>query len=995
MVNPPRAAWLAALAVTVVAGCNPEVAQKSGPPPLVVVEFDPGAPVPVTPTPNDLAIDPSTHRVVVPSSPTDSPAQKEFNQTYLGTLDGFPFESTVNIPVSGPLDPKSIGPLSVVGVDLTESQTSAQPALLTLAPVFDSGSLSIRIQPPGGAWTRAHRYAIALLAGPRGLRGAAGEPVTGSPTWALVSGSNPVVNCPHGDLSSPACTLAVDVIPSTKSDPAERFADQLQKARSLETLRRQYAPLLAQIEHLTGLAIAQIPMVFTFTIVDAGEVTFDPANGVIPFPNDALLRKGRVTLPNPRTGKPITIADCLSADPTLQLYCGLNTLDGFSTVAPPVSENSLTAGAVEQASIEATSLNVLTAGLAPVKSAAPASEQTTPSFAPCLNCLSSLGADGHPQTSPQQLQWKLDTPLVERTTYLAWVTGGVKDGRGIGVVANPTFALVRLANPLVVNGHSAVNVLTDAQAAQLEPLRAALKPAIDGLVSKGIPRKTLALAWAFTTQSEASTLDALRLVPALVPDLSASPHYVVDVTAQYQALASVAGIANFAASVGKVWTGVYVTPVAVTGPGGTFDVLLPAPEPVTFTMAIPRAAPPAGGYPVSIFGHDLTRWRGDFIALAGALADPGLGPLAQVTIAADGLDHGDRSSCTGSASATMLGSDDAACADPSTQKCDEGPVVGRCVARDAALRLACTPGPQGAVACANAGQGACLPTGTCEGGDFLRDGHGILPATLTTFQRPVISGWNLVNLTNLFATRDNLRQDVIDQAQLVRVLRGGGSTSLAAQTGIPLDTAHIGYVGQSVLGIGALHNAVSPDTTNVVLNVPGAVLPQIVLQAPAFSQQRSSLLALLATQGIQVGTPAFDQFVSIAQWVLDPADPINVAWRLTHPVDLRLFTAPRAERRAFIQFIENDLTTPNAASIALVAAASPSFEPTLPGYGCVSPLFCYEFTAARDAFDATTAPLALRHGFLLAPPSFGAAGVALTAKAQAQVATFLATGRLP
>jgi hypothetical protein len=627
------------------AACAPDIAQNPQPA-TVVVEFDPGAPVPVVPSPNDLALDPTTGKVRVPFSPTDTPAQTEFNQQYLDTLNGFPFESTASVAVSGPLQPATVNATSVIGLDITAGK-SAQ-----LSPVYNAasngGGGSISIPPPTGGWVRAHRYAIALIAGPRGLQGSNGEAVVGSPTWELVSSPSPLVtNCPNDDRSSPRCALAVDIIPSALTDPTSRRADQLTKAQRLEAIRASYAPLIAQIEQMTGAARAQIPIVWTFTIVDAGEVTFDPANAVIPFPNDVVRAGGKVTLPNPKTGKPLSPADCATGDTTIQLYCGLNTLDGFSTIAPPISENSDTAGAVEQANVDANSLSAATAGLIRVASSAPMAEQTTPAFTPCLNCLSSASPTG--VMPPQQLQWRLDSPLDEKTTYVAWLSSKVKDSAGKSVIASPAFALVRLANPLIANGHSTVNILSDTQATQLEPLRAALQPA---LLAIGLPRTDITLAWAFTTQSEASQLDALRAYPAQLPQLPDSPLYVFDATAQYMAIAaSPPGIADVAANIGKILVGAFLTPVAVTGPGGTFDLMMPQVRPVTFTLAIPKTTAPSGGYPLTVFGHAFTRAHGDFLAIAGALADPLAG--AQATIATDVIFHGERSSCTGSKTVTM------------------------------------------------------------------------------------------------------------------------------------------------------------------------------------------------------------------------------------------------------------------------------------------------------------------------------------------------------
>jgi hypothetical protein len=966
--------------LALVAACAPDIQQDAVAPAAIVVQFDPGAAVPVVPIPNDLAKDAKTGKIVVPASPTDSPAQAEFNKSYLGTLDGFPFESTAQVGVSGPLKPETVNAQNVLAIDTTTG------APVAIAPIFANNA--IVVPPPAGGWQRGKRYAIALVAGPNGLRGANNEEVLGSATWTLVSSRNPLVTC--ADLKTD-CKPTVDIIPSTVTDPAARLADQTAKALQLEQLRRGYAPILDALA-ATGIDRASIPIVWTFTVVDAGEVTFDPANSVIPFPND-VVRTGppspttgqaTVTLPNPKTGQPLTTADCVGAEPNVLLVCGLNTLDGFSTLAPLVSENSDTLGAVTQATIDAASLSPKSVGLVRLASTAPSALKTDPKWTPCLGCTSSPDASGAPQTSPQQLQWKLDAPLDEKTTYMGFVTTDVKDDKGKNVIPNPVFALLRSTQPLLdPAGKATVSILTDAQAAQLEPLRAALKPAFDGLEAGGVPRTSLALGFPFTTQSESTILDQLHAYPgqpalAAIPDV---PILLVDATAQYDAAMDAAGAPRTA--VGNVYAGAFLTPVAVTGPSGTLAVTNPAPLPVPFVIALPKLAP-ASGAPVTIFGHGLTRSRNDFIAIANAIASTG-----QAVIATDVLFHGDRSSCTGSKASTAQASDDASCANPTATKCDEGPLVGLCVLRDDTLRAACTKDPTGDGVCAAQGQGRCATDGKCQGAgaDLLRDATG----------RPAISGWNLFSLTNFFATRDNFRQQVIDLAKLVRVLKNGGTGNLAARIGAlnaadKLDTSKINYVGQDLGGIlGTLFNAVSPDTTNVVLNVPGGALPQIILSAPSFEAQRTALLRTLAAEGINPGTPAFDQFVRVAQWILDAADPANMAYRLTHPVDVGGVMAPNAARKVFIQFIEGDETTPNVASFAVVAGANRSFVPTPPSFGCVAPLACYEFTEAGDGFDAATAEPSSRHGFLLKPP-VGSRGPALTAKAQTQVATFLATG---
>ena len=1000
--------------------CAPDIQQDPAPSTdVVIVNFDPahtdpatGEPDAIVPLPNDLArADTKTGEILpgakihVPTPPSSRPypdAQKEFDKQYLETLDGFPYESTASVTTSGDLKPDTVSAKTILAFDITNK---AMPMPVTIAPTFANKTISI--PPPAGNWTRAHTYAIAVLAGANGVRGAAGQDVLGTQTWALVSSRNPLVTCP--DLKT-NCQPAVDIIPSNLTDPDAKLADQTAKAIQLEQLRRGYAPIL---DALAGAPFnaqrKDIPVVWTFSIVDAGEVTFDPANKVIPFPNDLVRTgpKGTIQLPNPKTGAPLTAADCMTTDNSILLVCGLNTLDGFSTLAPLISENSDKAGAVDQATIDATTLSTTSVGLVKLKSDAPMAIQTTPKYTPCLNCQSSAKADGSPQTSPQQLQWKLDVPLDEKTTYFGYVSNGVKDTAMKPVVANPVFALVRSSAPLVdANGKTNVNLISDDQAKQLEPVRAAFKAAFDALEAKGVHRTDLALAFPFTTQSESTILDQLYSAPKTLvaaQALSDAPLFVRRVP-----LAAIPATIP-QANIGDFYVGEWITPVGVTGTGGTFNPGIAAGMgfkflPVQFGLTIPKGIAPAGGWPVTIFGHGFTRSRNDFLAFANSAAAAG-----QAVISADVLFHGERTSCTGAkaAAALPMATDDAAaCANQATMTCDGG-FVGQCILKDTAARIACGPSagdPLGDFACAAApggSQGHCAADKKCQGvgADLLRDAGGT----------PIASGWNIFSLTNFFATRDNFRQQVIDLSQLVNILKSTDAKNLGAQIAaanaasatpadplsLPLSTTKLNYVGQSLGGIlGTLFNSVSPDTNNVVLNVPGGALVSIILNAPSFASAKKALIDTLAASGLQPGTPGFDQFLGIAQWVLDEADPANMGYRLTHPVMLANgTTAPNANRKAFIQFIEGDQTVPNVSNFALVVGANRDFVPTPPSFGCKPPLFCYEFTEAGGDINATSAPPNKRHGFLLAPPSDAASGgFAVTAKAQTQAATFLATG---
>ena len=147
--------------------------------------------MPVVPLPNDLAL--RTGVIVVPPSPTDSPAQKEFNEQYLGKLNGFPYESTASVTVSGDLKPESVNAKTVLAFDVTNP---AAPAPVAITPTF--ADKKITIPPPAGNWLRAHKYAIAVDR--RRERRCAARPIRTS------SARRPGRSCRAGTRSSPAPT---------------------------------------------------------------------------------------------------------------------------------------------------------------------------------------------------------------------------------------------------------------------------------------------------------------------------------------------------------------------------------------------------------------------------------------------------------------------------------------------------------------------------------------------------------------------------------------------------------------------------------------------------------------------------------------------------------------------------------------------------------------------------------------------------------------------
>jgi len=931
--------------------CTPSL-ESTPAPDYVTARFDPS--VPDVPTPTDLVRDPATGLLHIPDAGNLSPAELEFIGGYLNTLNGYPPDTPATANFNSQVDQSTVSASSVRVVDITNPSAPAPVTVTRRYMDIGNPAMGQLTLIPGTGWTLAHQYMVALIAGSNGLKGTNGRQVVGSAVWALVNSSTPLVSCPNDNLMDPGCRATTDVIPSKETDPAKKIADQGATAAQLERLRRAYAPLIAALVS-QGVKQSDIVLLWTFTILSRAQMTFDPGNQVtpvIPFPNNLAavpLADGglRVNLPIPDGGSALEI----------QLRMGLNTLDGFSTSAPIVSENSDPLGALAGGLLDSASLHGGTGVLNLSPTGIP------PQILPCLNCVSSLLIDGGVPDNPQQLQLVpgvldggelLTVPLQERSNYIAYFTDSLKTTDGGTVAATAAWALMRNRNPLVdSSGNSLVSTVPNILAQQLEPARQSMKAALDALEqAKGITREHLVLASVFRTQSEATTLRQLRPVTM---GFSPNPLFLF-------------------MSTPTTFFGEIVVPNLLTGPGGVFNPGAPRAETIPFILFVPTGTP-TNPWPVAIFGHGLTRSRLDSAALAAPSFIPGGMPV----IAIDEPWHGDRAICTGSAPFLNSGAgpcgmipaqnDDAACRDSSAEYCCEdsgcpflSSSAGRCVPHDTSTRAPCDPSPTanppGDVFCSNLSpsQGRCLPDMMCEGAYFRLDSTGT----------PCVSGQNILNLTNLFATRDNFRQDVIDQTQLARTIQATGPGSLNVLLGTrALDPTKIHYVGQSLGGIlGSLYVQVAPEIQNVVLNVPGGDLPTILLTSPAFEVAKEQFLETLAMQDppILVGTPAFDDFIAIAKWILDPADPINAGYGVLNGPGLP------GSRKALIQYITRDQVVPNPTTLELISAANQTAS--------IQRLID---VCPYDPSDSLL-PLPARHGFML---NFTSPTTTLAAQTQA------------
>ncbi|MBK8481948.1 MAG: hypothetical protein IPL40_12360 [Proteobacteria bacterium] len=810
-------------------------------------------------------------------------------------------------------------------------------------------------------------------------------------------------------ITSTAGLQAAQAMPQATLDAQRVHAAELelQLATQLESLRRGTDRLL-QLGEAAGIPRAEVVLAWGFTTLGLAEARFDPAAGVLPGPGNDLIYDGaridaegqpapRVAVPGPTC---TSNADCAlgSCQPeevrrgAPQRQCstrpaggagdwrgflgrhveeaaqdwalrrGLNGLDGFSTTASYFAEFSAPLAPASVAAGGELLLFDLTAL---------ANESASASF--------SLEAGG------RALAMTPRAPLAERHRYavvlrsrrkLAATSGGASpaaltsaSGGGLAdaqerrVVASPAFALARSPSPLIdAVGKATVNVVDDATAAQLEPLRVAydqVLSALEALPALNLEREDVVLLWTFTTQSISAALTALRALP-------------------YQTLAAADGGS-------PRWSGTLVTsfdgwpaaaPRSAIGgwvPQGSFtswNALDPAtealrPDPsagatsvVPFFLSVPQGAAPATGWPFVLFQHGLNQSKTSFFTVANTLAQAGM-----ATLAFDIGFHGARSVCTRHEAC--------GCARDADCVAEAGDVPGRCDV---------TGAPQ-----ADPPRG---PTFTCS--TRLRETE---PCTLTTaLERrrcstgqladsdgdgtPDASGVAFLAPSNPFALRDNLRQHVIDAAALLRGLRLGAAAGLANATPVVLDPARVHYVGHSlgaILGVLVLATeplSVGAGPQRAVLNVGGAPVVRIFEDTPDVDF-RGVVDGLLQQRGITRGSVEALRLFHTLQWVVDPADPANFARYLTQ-ASLPDLVASQQEGRS-IALAPKQVLAQLATADAVIP---PERQAALAGW-IVGP-------AQQSGYP-------VGHGFLLLPD---AAAPAATTLAQQQLAHFLLSGEV-
>lgn len=726
-------------------------------------------------------------------------------------------------------------------------------------------------------------------------------------------------------------------------------------------------------------------------------VEFDPANKVIPFPNNLLLdpATGKVNLPatcNPNGGTESPVAQALREQV-------LNKLDGFGTFKTTL--NVTFTEAVDPASLtdHVFLYKIADAGM-PVN---PAMSDEIPVVAVPNMTVRFDASCANPQVIPQ-VTFVPAVPLDQHSTYVVALTEGITTASGAPFLESFVWGIVRSAQrPVTFDAEGNVvdnrTPLDPNKDADLETLKGIdilwslhEKP-MQFLAAKGHANATVLLGWSFNTETTIDPLDPtvagspasdLGTTPLLgnqsiaaaaanrVPPSPFSQCAAADNNTQCFLKVAI-GAGNYAAgdaacgslgcaAIGDVLGSVSVskqyqleTPNPYTGtgaepvPGPWSDPLAPTmvkDEQVEVLVVVPAQAPPASGYPIVVFQHGIGQSKTNVFAIGGQLA-----ALGFATVAIDSVGHDSR-----------------------------------------AVRVSNDP----AIGCGDVTTGLLGP----------RPDLGPSPVTAPQCYAPFLS-------SNLATTRDGIRQTVLDQQRLIEAVKACGVANCGA---FQADAAHITYLGQSLVGglMGSATTSVRDDLTASVLNVPGVGWVDI-LENTQTLQIRCALVDGLIDAGILTGDkfdpmagtglcvgeewktqPGYIQFAVIGRWVLDPADPVN-------------FTSRLATKRFLIQRVDADTVVPNAATDtegALVGLAvetadcgvpnpapPPAFLPsTAITTNPMSSKFLNYLTVAPGTASCPPGNT-FAHGSLLRPANNNNDGRLATARMQTDALTFLSINK--
>ncbi len=232
------------------------------------------------------------------------------------------------------------------------------------------------------------------------------------------------------------------------------------------------------------------------------------------------------------------------------------------------------------------------------------------------------------------------------------------------------------------------------------------------------------------------------------------------------------------------------------------------------------------------------------------------------------------------------------------------------------------------------------------------------------------SGKYFINLESIVTARDNIRQSVAD----LMVLRDSLDS---LDPVIPVDATKVRYLGHSFGAMaGTVYLAFEDEVGASVLSAPGGGIAHVVRASKSFGP---IVDAGLQAKGIEPGSDAYQSFFGAAQWILDPADPINHGKTAAAKHNVLMFEIVGGAGAP------SDQVVPNRVEGAPLAGTDP--------LAAVMGLQTITTSGANPAgLDAIVKFNAGGHSSLLRPEPLDNPVPQVTVEMQKQTATFLATG---
>lgn len=278
-------------------------------------------------------------------------------------------------------------------------------------------------------------------------------------------------------------------------------------------------------------------------------------------------------------------------------------------------------------------------------------------------------------------------------------------------------------------------------------------------------------------------------------------------------------------------------------------------------------------------------------------------------------------------------------------------------------------------------------------GDFSAKVDPVLAASGVAFPDPFI------NPTFLARTRDKLRQSVVDNLALLRLVAAGDGTNPLIDFDGDAAPDHFGPIRVAAMSLGAILAtsmvSVSPEVDRVLLNVPATHLTQIINDSPRLSKDLDLLIYATATAqgiGLLAGSPRFmvpdgperELFTAVSDTILGPIDPATFA---AHLVTGDLGGAPRV----LVQIVQGDQVVTERGSVRFAQALGSGAEDPSEVVALGPLLFPLDLTTVTLGESDPLPPIAIAehsggHGFLL-----DFEDPAATSAAQKQAALFFAS----